>query len=167
MAAALVLGPAGTASSTSGTFPVRAADVAVDHRRGQPVDVHAGFAQIPGSRDLWPTVGDLVRPNQASRGGHLLRPHVAGQLWTPHAQVGPAPAPHGPVVVDAYGYGTFLVRVAGPAARTNPGDDPGYPSLLTHLPAVDVDLAVPRHEDAPSVDAALAQLTALPEAPRD
>lgn len=166
-AAELVLGPAGMASSTSGTFPVGAPGVAVGHRRGRAVDVHAGFTSIPGTGDLWTTAGDLVRLNQALRAGDLLRPDVAERLWTPYASVGPDPASKGPVVVEAYGYGTFVGRVGGHRARINPGDNPGYQSLLAHLPEEDLDLAVLCNEDAPSVDAALADLTSLPAARRD
>lgn len=170
VAAELVLGPAGMTSTTSGTFPVGAPDVAVGHRHGRPVDVAPGFTRIPGTGDLWTTTSDLVRLNQALRAGVLLRPEVADRLWTPYAQVGPAPAadgPVGPVVVEAYGYGTFLGRVAGHRARINPGDNPGYQSLLAHLPGEDLDLAVLCNEDAPSVDAALARLTSLREVRRD
>ena len=84
----------------------------------------------------------------------------------PYASVGPDPASKGPVVVEAYGYGTFVGRVGGPGAH-QPRDNPGYQSLLAHLPEEDLDLAVLCNEDAPSVDAALADLTSLPAARRD
>ncbi len=162
VAAELVLGPAGLTGTTSGRFPVGDADVAVGHRRGELIEVHEGFARLPGTGDLWTTVGDLVRLNQALRSGRVLRPEVASQLWTAHAELPRTPAAGDqPMVVEAYGYGTFLGRLAGRPARINPGDNPGYQSLLAYLPDRDVDLAVLANEDAPSVDTALRGLTSL------
>ncbi len=162
VAAELVLGPAGLRSTTSGRFPVGAADVAVGHHRGAPLVVDEAFTRIPGTGDLWTTVGDLVRLHQALRSDRVLRPDVAALLWVPHAQlVRTSPPDPGPVVTDAYGYGTFLGRVRGHRARLNPGDNPGYQSLLAHLPDTDVDLAVLTNDDDPGVDGALTRLTSL------
>ena len=162
VATELVLGPAQLGPTTSGQFPVGDADVAVGHRHGELVGVHEGFARLPGTGDLWTTVGDLVRLNQALRSGCVLRPDLASQLWTPHAQIPrTGAAGDGPMVVEAYGYGTFLGHLAGQPAHVNPGDNPGYQSLLAYLPERDVDLAVLANEDAPSVDAALRELTSV------
>jgi hypothetical protein len=65
------------------------------------------------------------------------------------------------VVNDAYGYGTFLGHVKGQPARSHPGDNPGYQSLLAYLPDNDLDLAVLSNEDTPSVSAALNSLTSV------
>ena len=63
--------------------------------------------------------------------------------------------------MDAYGYGTFLGRLEGREARINPGDNPGYQSLLAYLPDDDVDLAGLCNEDA-GLNGALADLAWRP-----
>lgn len=157
VATELVLEPANLHATTSGAFPDSRDDVAIGHHQGQPLDVHPGFADIPGTGDLWTTTDDLVRLNQAIRAGQLIEPEAAAQLWTPHVEIGGSDD-DGPIVMDAYGYGTFLGRLNGREARINPGDNPGYQSLLAYLPDNGVDLAVLCNEDAPSVNAALADL---------
>ncbi len=87
----------------------------------------------------------------------MIEPDAAAQLWTPHVEIEGSDN-GGPMVKDAYGYGTFLGRLEGRGARINPGDNPGYQSLLAYLPDDDVDLAVLCNEDA-SVNGALADLT--------
>lgn len=66
------------------------------------------------------------------------------------------------VDVTGYGYGTFTGTVLGRPARINPGDGPGYLTLLAYLPYDELDLVVLRNEEAPSVHAALADLS-LPD----
>lgn len=164
VAAELVLGPAGLRATTSGHHPTPSAGVATGHRDGAPLEPHPGFTDLPGTGDLWTTVDDLVALHQALRRGDVLSPASAARLWTPHATV-PGPAGPGPVVVRAYGYGTFLGEVRGRPARIHPGDNPGYQSLLAHLPEDDLDVAVLCDAEAPAVDLALARLRTL-DAPR-
>jgi CubicO group peptidase (beta-lactamase class C family) len=157
VAADLVFEPANLPATTSGAFPGSREDVAMGHQQGQRLHVHPGFADIPGTGDLWTTTDDLVRLNQAIRAGQVIEPDAAAQLWTPHVEI-EGSDDGGPMVMDAYGYGTFLGRLEGREARINPGDNPGYQSLLAYLPDDDVDLAVLCNEDA-SVNGALADLT--------
>jgi hypothetical protein len=65
----------------------------------------------------------------------------------------------GPISMQAYGYGTFLGQLQGKEARINPGDNPGYQSLLAYVPDQDLDVAVLCNQDVPSVDAALSELS--------
>jgi hypothetical protein len=90
----------------------------------------------------------------------VLEDNVAAQLWTPHVTIKRS-GEDGPVVNDAYGYGTFLGHVKGQPARVHPGDIPGYQSLLAYLPDTDLDLVVVRNEDTPSVSAALTSLKSV------
>ncbi|GAA1437003.1 hypothetical protein GCM10009616_38010 [Microlunatus lacustris] len=154
----LVFTPAGMTATSSGPAPADP-DLAVGHDHGRPSPLHPNFADITGSGDLWTTTGDLVRLNQALRSDHLLNPRSAAQLWTRHTTL-PAPSSTTPepVVMTGYGYGTFLGRIRGHQAQINPGDMPGYQTLLAHLPNHELDLAVLCNEEAPSVDAALAEL---------
>ena len=61
-------------------------------------------------------------------------------------------------MTQAYGFGTFLGTVKGHRAHINPGDNPGYQSLLAHLLDEDLDVVVLANDEAPGVDAALAGL---------
>jgi CubicO group peptidase (beta-lactamase class C family) len=157
VAAELVFEPARLRSTSSGVFPGGGEDVAMGHRQGQLLHVDPGLADIPGTGDLWTTADDLVLLNRAIRAGRVLDPEVAAQLWTPHVVI-EGSDDGGPMVMSAYGYGTFLGRLEGREARINPGDNPGYQSLLAYLPDDDVDLVVLCNEDA-SVSAALTDLT--------
>ena len=154
----LVFTPAAMQSTTSGPPLPTGADATIGHDRGRPWPPHPNFATITGSGDLWTTTGDLIRLGQALRTGQLLPTRSASQLWSPHTTLPAAPANPGPMVVTAYGYGMFLGRILGHRARINPGDNPGYQSLLAYLPDRDIDLAVLCNEEAPSLDAALAEL---------
>lgn len=156
----LVLGPAGMAASTSGRFPDLSAGTALGHRHGAVLPVHEGFIDIPGTGDLWTTVGDLLTLSRALRGGDVLSSAAASQLWTPHSTLASPPG-EDVVVIHAYGYGTFLGVIGGSPARIHPGDNPGYQSLLAYVPEHDLDIAVLCNEEAPSVTQALRQLTCL------
>jgi CubicO group peptidase (beta-lactamase class C family) len=161
VAVELVFGPAGMTSTTSGQYPVGSPDVAVGHHQGQPVQVQESFTQILGTGDLWTTTADLIRFSQALRSGALIGQLAAARLWTPHAELARPAADGGEEnsVAEAYGYGTFLGRVAGNQAWFVPGDNPGYQSLLAYLPDRNIDLVVLGNEDAPGVAAALRRLT--------
>ncbi|HET9127833.1 MAG TPA: serine hydrolase domain-containing protein [Propionibacteriaceae bacterium] len=154
----LVIGAAGLSGTTSGRFPVGDADVATGHHRGSAIRVDPGFAGIPGTGDVWTTTADLVRLAQALRGGDLLAPASAAGLWTPHARLPGSRDTGSPLRMEAYGYGTFLGQLGGRTARMNPGDNPGFQSLLAYLPDDDLDLAILCNEDAPSVEAAVRDL---------
>lgn len=156
----LVLGPAGMQATMSGRHPDLRSGTAIGHRDGVVVPVHEGFAALPGSGDLWTTVGDLVALAQALRDGRVLGADTARQLWTPHRAL-PASSIGQDVRFEAYGYGTFLGSLAGSPARLSPGDNPGYQSLLAYLPEPDLDVVVLCNEDEPSVASALAELTWL------
>jgi len=153
----LVLRPAGMHATTSGRHPTDLDEVALVHRGGGLLPLVEGFTDLPGTGDLWTTADDLVRLGQALRSGVLLDQRSASRLWTPYATV-PGSDVVQPVVTQAYGFGTFLGTVKGHRARINPGDNPGYQSLLAHLPDEDLDVVVLANDEAPSVDAALAGL---------
>lgn len=160
IAAELVFHRARLRATTSGQFPAGSAGVAFGHRHGDLIRVPEGFTQIPGTGDLWTTVDDLIALSQALRAGVVLRDTVAAQLWTPHVTIERS-GEVGPVVNDAYGYGTFLGHVKGQPARIHPGDNPGYQSLLAYLPNTGLDCVVLCNEDTPSVSAALNSLESL------
>ena len=112
------------------------------HRLRRPVDHHR--------RPRPPQPGPARRAAPQARS--------AAQLWTRHAAL-PAGEPDGGT---DRGDGVRLRHLPRPGprpqARINPGDMPGYQTLLAHLPDQDLDLAVLCNEEAPSLDAALADL---------
>ncbi|WP_114558263.1 serine hydrolase domain-containing protein [Desertihabitans aurantiacus] len=153
----LVFSRAGLEATTSGRFPIGDVDVAVGRRGGQPVEVHEGFTHIPGTGDLWTTTTDLLRYSRALRHGEVIEPSTAARLWTPAADLDPPDPTDRITAATSYGYGTFIGRVAGHEAWYVPGDNPGYQSLLAHLPHLDTDIAV-LGQESPGVDAVLGQL---------
>lgn len=157
--AELVFSPAGMRATTSGQFPVGESGVALGHHGGRLIEVQEGFTHIPGTGDLWTTTADLLRYIDALRTGKLLDPATASHLWTRHAELDPPDPADQPTSASAYGYGTFLGRVLGHDAWYVPGDNPGYQSLLAHLPDLGVDLAVLGNEEQPGVNAVLSALT--------
>lgn len=170
----LVLGPAGMSATTSGVVPDLRAGTALGHRDGVSLPVHPGFAALPGTGDLWTTVGDLISLAQSLRDGRVLGAEAPRLLWTAHRTL-PAAAAAAAVDDDdddddgrlvtthayGYGYGMFLGGVAGSPARLSPGDNPGYQSLLAYLPDADLDVAVLCNDDACGVEAALSELACL------
>lgn len=161
VAAELVFSPAGMPSTSSGGFPLPGTDVAVAGRGGRRIDVHEGFTHLPGTGDVWTTTTDLLRYSHALRHGGLLEPSAASRLWTGHAELDPPDPTDQLLAAGGYGYGTFLGRVAGHEAWYVPGDNPGYQSLLAHLPHLDLSIAVLGTEQASGVGAVL-ELLDLP-----
>jgi CubicO group peptidase (beta-lactamase class C family) len=160
VATELVLAPAGLTETTSGKFPIGEPGVATGHHAGQPLPVHPAFTDLPGTGDLWTTTKDLIRLNQELRAGRVLDEGTAARLWAPHVTLDdPGDDDGGPIAVTAYGYGTFLGQLKGREARINPGDNPGYQSLLAYLPDEELDVAILGNEDAPSVNDALDQVS--------
>ena len=158
----LVFAPAGMHATASGNPVSGETNLAVGHDHGRPSPLHPGFGPIVGSGDLWTTRDDLVRLARALRSGQLLSRWSTAQLWAPHAALPPTASGSSPVDVTGYGYGTFTGTVLGRPARINPGDGPGYQTLLAYLPDDELDLVVLCNEEAPSVHAALADLS-LPD----
>lgn len=161
----LVFVPAGMDATSSGNPSPGEMNLAVGHDHGRPWPLDPGFGPVIGSGDLWTTRGDLLRLGRSLRAGHLLSKRSAARLWTPQAVLPPADSGAGAVDVTGYGYGTFTGTILGRPARINPGDGPGYQTLLAYLPDAELDLVVLCNEEAPSVDAALAELSLLD--PRD
>lgn len=93
------------------------------------------------------TTGDLVWLSGPSALDNSSIP-IHRQLWTSQIAL-PATSSEdpGPFLVTGSGHGTFLGQVRG-HPRINPGDLPGYQTLLAHLPDQKLDLAVLCYEEA-------------------
>jgi CubicO group peptidase (beta-lactamase class C family) len=139
-----VLDPVGMRHTTSGLFAVPGA--AVGHSDGVPITVEPAFTDLPGTGDLWTTTDDLARFGHALRTGALLSPELTTAMTSPQVQLD-RPDPSGvELSATAYGYGTFTGRVLGVDGWFVPGDNPGFQSVLAHVPTWDVDVAVLSNE---------------------
>ena len=156
VAAELVFEPANLHATTSGAFPDSGA-TSRSGNIGAASGVHPGFADIPGTGDLWTTTDDLVRLNQADRARASDRAGGRGWLWTPHVEIGGSDD-GGPIVMDAYGYGTFLGQSTVARHASTRATILAISRCWPICPTHGLDLAVLCNEDAPSVNAALAEL---------
>lgn len=148
----VVLRPAAMDDTTSGLFPEHGA--AVGQVDGRTIAVEPGFADLPGTGDLWTTAGDLLRYVRALRSGRLLPPGLVAAMLSAQASLDPPDPADRPLSATAYGYGTFLGRVLGEDGWFVPGDNPGFQSLLAVAPGSDTTLTV-LSNDASGVEGAL------------
>jgi CubicO group peptidase (beta-lactamase class C family) len=147
-----VLAPTGMVDTSSGRFPAHGA--AVGHIDGEPITVEPGFTDIPGTGDVWTTTGDLLRYSRALRSGELLSMDRVSAMLSPQARLARPDPAGGALTATTYGYGTFLGHVLGTDGWFVPGDNPGFQSLLAHVPASETDVVV-LSNDATGVAAAL------------
>lgn len=150
-----ILGPVGMAATLVGRTP--SAPVARGYRDGKRVDV-AQFAAIPGTGDVWSTVGDLARYTEAFEAGGLLSARSRQALVDRQAELSNPPDPNDPAPADAYGYGYFLGTVCGHRARFHPGDNPGYQSFLGYLPDLRATVAILCNDEETDLDDLLREL---------
>jgi CubicO group peptidase (beta-lactamase class C family) len=144
-----IIGPLGmTATVVGRTPPDRAA---WGYRDGQRVDVE-DFAAIPGTGDVWSTVGDLARYTEAFEAGALLSRAARQALVGRHAELKNPTDPNDVVTAHAYGYGYFLGTVFGRPARFHPGDNPGYQSFLGYLSDIRATVVVLSNNEETDVD---------------
>lgn len=111
---------------------------------------------MPGTGDVWSTVGDLNRDTDALRAGHLLSNASRDLMCTPHAATTATPTRL--LRSDAYGYGCFLGAVADQPARFHTGDNPGYQSL--HAWSGALSIAVLCNDEALDLGTCLEPLSA-------
>ena len=149
-----VLRPLGMASTCVGEAPERAARGYREAQRADTVE----FAAMPGTGDVWSTVGDLARYTTAFNAGELLSLGSRAAMVAPHASMPGASGTDGPAVADGYGYGYISGTVCGHVARFHTGDNPGYQSFLAWLPAFDVTVAVLCNDEESDIDRLLRQL---------
>ncbi len=146
-----IFGPLGMTASSSGLAPGRSG-VAMGHRDGEPIPPVAGLTALPGTGDLWTTVGDLVRFAEAVADGELLSASSLESMRRPHATIR-QPASDGETIsASAYGYGLFIGSIAGQPAWFHPGDNPGYRSFLAWIPEAELTLAVLSNDESLVLD---------------
>ena len=150
-----ILGPVGMSATIVGRTPPE--PVAWGYRDGRRVDV-AQFAAIPGTGDVWSTVGDLARYTEAFEAGELLSKGSRQALVGAQAELRNPPDPNDPAPAHAYGYGYFLGTVCGHRARFHPGDNPGYQSFLGYLPDLRATVAILCNDEETDLDDLLREL---------
>jgi CubicO group peptidase (beta-lactamase class C family) len=150
-----ILGPLGMAATLVGRTPPE--PVAWGYRDGKRVEV-AQFAAIPGTGDVWSTVGDLTRYTEAFVTGGLLNPASRQALLREQAELRNPLDPNDPAPAQAYGYGYFLGTVCGHRAWFHPGDNPGYQSFLGYLPDLATTIAILCNDEETDLDQLLREL---------
>lgn len=150
-----ILSPLGMTSTRVGEMPPRT--TALGYREGRRVD-NPELAAMPGTGDLWSTVGDLARYTAAFTEGELLTPHARAAMTAPHASIAGAWGAGRPTDVEHYGYGYGVGTLAGHPARFHAGDNPGYQSFLAWLPGLDVTVVILCNNEEADLDELLRRL---------
>lgn len=152
-----VLAPLGLTATGSGAVPAGAA-AARGYRDGEPVPSWP-LSEMPGTGDIWATVGDVARFTMALHSGSLIAPHSVQAMITPYA---PLPdgqgTPDGWVTADGYGYAMYIARLAGHTAYLHTGDNPGYRSVAAWLPGQAACVVLLGNDEVADTEALLRQL---------
>jgi CubicO group peptidase (beta-lactamase class C family) len=146
-----IVAPLGMTSTTSG-LAHQGARAASGHRDGQPVHAAPGLTALPGTGDLWTTVSDLTRYGNAARSGGLLSERSWHLMSQPHTTIDDSASEAGAVSTSASGYGMFLGTIAGQRIMYQPGDNPGFRTLLAWLPETDTTIALLCNEESSVLD---------------
>jgi CubicO group peptidase (beta-lactamase class C family) len=146
-------------SKTSSGDPDDGEACARGHRDGQPLAVVTGLTDLPGTGDLWTTVGDL----HCFADAYLTRGLLSERSWNllsslqvpiDEAAGGCVPDEIG-MVTSGYGYGVYLGTISGRGILYHTGDNPGYRSLLALLPDRRTVFCSVSNEDSASMSRAL------------
>ena len=120
-----VIHPLEMTSTTSGSMPDDRR-MATGHRQGKPTPILARLTILPGTGDVWTTVGDLVHYAQAVRCGDLLSERSWRLMSQPHVLIDEGGTSIDAVATSAYGYGMYIGTIAGQAILYQSGDNPGF-----------------------------------------
>jgi CubicO group peptidase (beta-lactamase class C family) len=152
-----VLVPLGLTATSAGSLPA-GENAARGYRDGKPVPPWQTSA-MPGTGDIWSTVGDLARFTAAIHSGLLITQRSLHAMLTPYR-----PLPDGEdssdgwLTYDGYGYGLYIGRIAGQTAYFHTGDNPGYRSLAVWLPHQAASAVFLSNDEGTDTEALLRQL---------
>jgi len=152
-----IFAPLGLESTTTGPPTDPAADVAKGHRDGRPV-AEGPLPPLPGTSDVWSTVGDLVRYAEQFHSGALLGAESRAVMTGPLAPTAAEPKPGRSFFGSHYGYGLYIGTVAGHPAYFHPGDIPGFASFHAWLPDRRASIAVLSSDELTNIGATVTQL---------
>lgn len=131
--------PLGLTSTLAGNG-ARAADLAAPRNDGKAVASFELDVVGMGAGDLWSTVGDLARWDEALLGGQLLGDATCKAMFMVHARMEEEEVAG--VRFEGYGYGWFLADVGGHRLFFHTGDNAGFQSINAILPDDDARFMV-------------------------
>jgi Beta-lactamase len=105
----------------------------------------------PVTATVWSTVYDLAEYATAFQNGRLVRPSTARTLLESSVGLGEGAYTTEWASASRHAYGRFLGRLADHQGWFHPGDNPGFQSLLGHLPESQTTVAVLSNADDVSV----------------
>jgi CubicO group peptidase (beta-lactamase class C family) len=149
-----ILSPLKLAGTTVGGAPRAAAR---GYKDGQPVppwDLDA----MPGTGDIWSTVGDLSRFTAALHSGELVAAGSLRAMCTAHASLDDDEEGEPRLTTTGYGYGMYTGIFAGHAAYYHTGDNPGYQSFACWIPDRAASIVILANDEAVSITGLLRQL---------
>lgn len=149
-----IISPLKLTQTTVGRTPSAAAR---GYRDGQPVppwDLDA----MPGTGDIWSTVGDLTRFTVALHSGELVSASSLHAMCTPYAALDDDEDGEPRLTTTGYGYGMYTGIFAGHAACYHSGDNPGYQSLACWIPDQAASIVILVNDEAASITGLLRQL---------
>ena len=148
-----VFAPLGMRSTRAGARAPGAE--ALGYRDGEPIDA-TGPSAIPGTGELWTTVGDLTRYAAAFAADALLTASSRALMCTAHT---PVPADDGQFGETAgYGYGYWIGTVDGLPMHYHPGDIVGYRSMYVCVSGARASIAILSNQDDADTSAISARL---------
>jgi CubicO group peptidase (beta-lactamase class C family) len=128
---------------------------ALGYRDGEPIDA-AGISAIPGTGELWTTVGDLTRYAAAFAADALLTASSRELMCTAHTPVPADDGQFGETV--GYGYGYWIGTVDGLPMHYHPGDIVGYRSMYVCVSGARASIAILSNQDDTDASAISARL---------
>jgi CubicO group peptidase (beta-lactamase class C family) len=117
---------------------------ALGYRDGEPVDA-TGISAVPGTGELWTTVGDLTRYAAAFAADELLTASSRALMCTAHTPVPADDGQFGDTV--GYGYGYWIGTVGGLPMHYHPGDIVGYRSMYVCVSGARASIAILSNQD--------------------
>ena len=148
-----VFAPLGMRSTRAGARAPGAE--ALGYRDGEPIDA-TGPSAIPGTGELWTTVGDLTRYAAAFAADALLTASSRELMCTAHTPVAADDGQFGETV--GYGYGYWIGTVDGLPMHYHPGDIVGYRSMYVCVSGARASIAILSNQDDADTSAISARL---------
>lgn len=148
------LGLDGTFAGAAGDRP----DLAIGYAGNTPTKPFELDSIGMGAGDVWSTVGDVLRWNDALRAGELLTDATRAAMVSPQIRCGPN------LPRTSYGYGWLLGPLAGQQARYHDGDNSGFRSMNAWFVATDlrfVLLSNQEHTDQNTIESLLGEVLSL------
>ena len=128
---------------------------ALGYRDGESIDA-TGISAIPGTGELWTTVGDLTRYAEAFAADELLTASSRELMCTAHVAVPADAGQFGETV--GYGYGYWIGTIDGLPTHYHPGDIVGYRSMYVGVSGARVSIVILSNQDDTDTSALSARL---------